>query len=172
MGRAPRQLARVPSHNCARSFPTAVWRPSQGASVGLLGSCARSVPTAARRAQRELESIEGAGGSCVESLEEAVWSASVPLSGELPGICAESFQAAVWRACRESPGGLAHALPAAFHPAPLTVLPASDLPARAERAPMLGNCVVRNYETTCEPFAMKSFLTIPNDRGLFCRNNR
>ncbi len=139
MGRAPRQLAGVPSHNCARSFPTAVWRPSQGASVGLLGSFARSVPKAARRAQRELESIEGAGGSCVESLEEAVWSTSAPLSGELLDIRAESFQAAAWRACRESPGGLPYAPPAASHPFPLAVLPASDLPARAERAPMLGS---------------------------------
>ena len=85
-----------------------------------------------------LESIEGAGGSCVESLEEAVWSTSLPLSGELPGICAESLQAAVWRACREFPGGLPYAHPAASHTVPLAVLPASDLPARAERAPMLG----------------------------------
>ena len=62
----------------------------------------------------------------------------MPLSGELPGICAESFQAAVWRACREFPGGLPYAHPAASHTVPLAVLPASDLPARAERAPMLG----------------------------------
>ena len=65
----------------------------------------------------------------------------MPLSGELPGICAESFQAAVWRACREFPGGLPYAPPAASHPFPLAVLPASDLPARAERAPMLGTFI-------------------------------